>query len=133
MKKLIVSGIVMSLAVLALMAFNFPSFNRSNPQDKPASAFPEDIAKIFETSCFDCHSDMSSNEKAKAKLNFTLWGGLSDAKKVGKMTDINDVVSKGDMPPAKYLGNHPDRALTAEKKSTIEKWVTEESKKLMGE
>lgn len=133
MRKLIISGIVMSLAVLALMAFNYPSFNSGNPQDKPASAFPEDIAKIFETSCYDCHSDAASNAKAKMKLNFTKWDELTDAKKVGKMENINEVVSKGDMPPGKYVENHPERALTADQKSLVGKWVTEESKKLMGE
>ena len=131
MKKFILSGIAMSFAVLALMAFNFPSFN--SPQDKPASPFPDDVAKILQTSCFDCHGDASSNAKAKMKLNLGKWDELSDAKKVGKMENINEVITKGDMPPGKYLEKNPDAKLTNDQKAVVNKWVTEESKKLMGE
>ena len=121
----------MSMAVLALMAFNYPSFN--SPQDQPAAPFPDDVAKIFQVSCHDCHTDAASNAKAKLKLNFSKWSELSDAKKVGKMENINEVVTKGDMPPGRYLENHPEAKLTADQKAVVTKWVTEESKKLMGE
>jgi mono/diheme cytochrome c family protein len=131
MKKFILSGIAISMAVLALTAFNLPSFN--NPQDKPASQFPADVEKIFQVSCNDCHTDAASNAKAKLKLNFDKWGELSDAKKVGKMENINEVITKGDMPPGRYLENHPDAKLTADQKAVVNTWVTEESKKLMGE
>jgi hypothetical protein len=133
MKKLILSGIAMSFAVLALMAFNYPSFNKFNPQDKPASGFPENVEKILQTSCFDCHSEASSNSKAKLKMNLSKWNELSDSKKVGKMEKINEVIKAGDMPPGKYLEKYPDHALTPEQKSIIDTWITEESKKLMGE
>ena len=133
MKKLILSGIAMSFAVLALMAFTYPSFNNNNPQDKPVSPFPEDVEKILQTSCYDCHTDAASNAKAKMKLNFSKWGELSDSKKVGKMENISEMIKKGDMPPGKYLEKYPDHALTPEQKSLIDTWITEESKKLMGE
>jgi mono/diheme cytochrome c family protein len=131
MKRIILSGIAMSFAILALMAFTTPSFN--NPQDKPASQFPADVEKIFQVSCNDCHTDAASNAKAKLKLNFSKWGELSDAKKIGKMESINEVIVKGDMPPGKYLENHPDAKLSDDQKAVVKNWVTEESKKLMGE
>jgi hypothetical protein len=138
MKKLILSGIILFAAVLAVMAFTYPagnpSTNRINPpQEKVAPAFPENVAKVLETSCFDCHSDASSNAKALLKINFSKWNDMSDAKKVGKMQDIKDMVTKGDMPPKKYVTNYPDRAPGQEQKDIIIKWVDEESAKLMGE
>ena len=136
MKKLILSGIVL-IAALAVMAFTYPTVrlsasNINPPQEKVAPDFPEAVQKIFETSCFDCHGPASSNAKAKSKLNFSKWSDLSDSKKVGKMEAINEVVSKGDMPPAKYISNHPDKAPGQEQKDIINKWATEESAKLMG-
>jgi len=133
MKKIILSGIAMSFAFLAMMAFTYPSFNSSDPQDKPASVFPEDVEKILQTSCYDCHTDAASNAKAKMKLNFSKWGELSDSKKVGKMENISEMIKKGDMPPGKYLEKYPDHALTPEQKAVVDKWLTDESKKLMGE
>ena len=91
------------------------------------------IQKILENSCYDCHSDAASNAKAKVKLNLTKWSELSDAKKIGKMETINDEVKGAKMPPEKYVSNNPGKALTAEQKELINKWVTEESAKLMGQ
>jgi mono/diheme cytochrome c family protein len=134
MKKSILSVMVVIAAAFAVMAFTLPTFKNINPpQDKPVALFPADVQKIFETSCYDCHSDAASNAKAKMKLNFSKWGELTDAKKVGKMENINEVVSKGDMPPGKYVTNNPDRALGQEQKDLVNKWVTAESAKLMGE
>ena len=138
MKKLILSSIALFAVVLAVMAFTYPAGSPStispNPQqEKVAPAFPENVAKVFESSCFDCHSDKSSNAKAKSKVNFSKWSELTDAKKVGKMEAINEVVKKGDMPPAKYTSTHPDTTPTQEQKDIINKWVTEESARLIGE
>jgi len=137
MKKLILPGIVLFAAVLAVMAFNFPATtpfaNQVNPQqENVVQIFPDTVQKVLETSCFDCHGDASSNVKALGKVNFSKWNDLTPAQKVGKMQDIIDVVKKGDMPPAKYLTNYPDRAPGQEQKDIIIKWATEESDKIMG-
>jgi len=138
MKKLILSGIVLIAATLAVTAFTYPTVrlspnNVNPPQEKVAPVFPENVQKVLETSCFDCHSDAASNAKAKMKLNFSRWSELSDAKKVGKMEAINDEVKNGDMPPGRYVENYPDRAVGQEQKDIINNWVTEESAKLMGQ
>lgn len=135
MKKLILPGILFSFVLLALMAFTYPSLNRSgiNPQDKPESTMTGDVTKFFENHCYDCHSENSSNAKAKLKLNFSNWDEMSDAKKVGKMEKISEVITKGDMPPGKYIEKNPDKKPTDDQKTLISNWATEESKKLMGE
>ena len=134
MKKPIFSLIMMLAAAIALLAFTYTSGPGTNPpQDKPATLFPEDVQKVLENSCFDCHSDAASNIKAKTKLNLSNWNDYSDSKKVGKMQDINDELQKGAMPPEKYVTNYPDHAPTQADKETLYKWITEESAKLMGE
>jgi len=137
MKKKSFSLAAIIAVVLTVMAFTFPSSrlcgqSANPPQDQVASVFPADVQKVIETSCYDCHSDAASNAKAKMKLNFSKWSELSDSKKIGKMENINEVVSKGDMPPAKYQSNYPDRVPGKEQKDIINKWVTEETAKLMG-
>lgn len=138
MKTRILSITIMIAAAVAVMAFAYPSVIvkpviAGQQQQKADSVFPGQVRKIFENSCFDCHSDLSSNQKALAKLDFSAWKDLTDAKKVGKMQDISDILTKGDMPPAKYITNHPDKALTKEQKDIIIKWATDESNKLMGQ
>jgi len=134
MKKQFLSVIVLFVASLAIMAFTIPSGKIINPpQEQVAPAFPEDVQKILETSCHDCHTDAATNVKSKSKLNFSKWTEYSDAKKVGKMESINEVIVKGDMPPGKYINNHPEKALGQEQKDIIGKWVSEASAKLMGE
>ncbi len=135
MKKVILSGLALTAAILFTMAFTNPSVigNQINPQEKAASVFPEDVAKIMETSCYDCHTDASSNAKAKLKLNFSKWEEMSAAKKVGKMEAIIDEIKDGDMPPSKYVEKFPDRALNADQMNLVDTWVANETKKLMGE
>jgi mono/diheme cytochrome c family protein len=119
-------------ASLAVMAFTLPSTGTQNPpQDKAPATLPEDVQKIVETSCFDCHSDAGSNVKAKSKINFSNWSELSDSKKIGKMEAISEVLKSGDMPPGKYLEKNPGAALGQEQKDIVNKWITEESAKLM--
>ena len=134
MKKSFLSLIGIFAALIVLMAFTYPGKQASNPQEEQTQAlFPEDVQKIFETSCYDCHSDQASNLKAKTKLNFGKWAELSDAKKVGKMEEINDEIKTDKMPPSKYIEKYPDHALSQEHKDIVDKWVKEETAKLMGE
>lgn len=138
MKKLSLSFIALFAIALAMMAFTNPSGkasreNSNPPQEQVAPVFPDEVQKILETSCFDCHTDAASNVKSKSKLNFSKWSELSDAKKIGKMEDMNEEVTESNMPPEKYLEKYPEKALKQEHKEIISKWVNETSSKLMGE
>lgn len=134
MKKIALLSVAIIAVSAAVMSFTLPKANPVYPpQDQAPALFPADIQKIFETSCYDCHSDAGSNAKAKLKLNFSKWGELSDAKKVGKMENINDEIKNAKMPPERYITNNPDHALSQEQKDAVNKWVTDESAKLMGQ
>lgn len=136
MKKLIFPSLALIAATLAVMAFTYPTVhlsasNVNPPQEKVTPAFPEAVQKVFESSCFDCHSAESSNPKAKSKLNLSKWEDMSDTKKVAKMEAINDMLKKGDMPPGKYLSKYPERKPNQGQKDIINKWIIEESARLM--
>lgn len=132
MRKLFLSGVILFFAVMALMSFRVQPFS-GDPQEKTSAFAPEDVQKIIENSCFDCHSDLSTNPKSLDKLNFTKWDTYTDVKKVAKLSDMSDELSKNEMPPAKYLEKFPDKALTPDQKKAIVDWTDQASKKLMGE
>ncbi len=138
MKKLLTSIIIALFTVAVIMAFTVPEVKNvivksQAPQDKTDLGFPKDVTAVIESTCFNCHSDKSSNIKSKAKLNFDHWNDYSDAKKVGKLGDIKDVINKGKMPPKKFLERFPDKAFTDAQKQDFIKWTEDESKKLIGE
>jgi len=124
------AGVVLSAITLA---FNVPADNpvQEQPQDH-TNLFPENIEKMFETSCYDCHGANASNAKAKAKLNFGNWAEMSAAKRVGKIENISDVVKNGDMPPGRYIEKNPGAALSQEQKDAVATWAKEETDKLLG-
>lgn len=137
MKKVNLPISVSVIAVSALMAFIYPSSppatgNPNPPQEKVVSPFPENIDKLFESSCFDCHSDKSSNEKALEKMDLSKYTELTPVKKISILQDIADILKKGKMPPAKYVDKYPDRAPSQEQKDTIIKWAEDEADKILG-
>ncbi|MDD5506858.1 MAG: heme-binding domain-containing protein [Bacteroidales bacterium] len=97
------------------------------------TVFPENVAQVFQLSCYDCHTTASGNTKAKEKLNFDTWNTLTVVRKAGKMDEICSEITDGSMPPEKYLSYYPDRKLTKEQIKLICTWVDEESTRLMDE
>ncbi len=136
MKKLILLVLPAVAGVLLITAFTNPAIMKKNTTNSPQQEqvkpdFPENVAKILQTSCYDCHSSNSSNLKAKSTLNFTNWSEYTDSKKVGKMGAMHDKITEDKMPPSRYLGQNPDKALTQQQKDEVVKWIDEESKILM--
>jgi len=93
--------------------------------------FPEDVEKVLKNSCFDCHSTASKNKDAKGTLNFETWNDYKLTKKISQMTSISEVLEEGTMPPEKYLGFKPDRALSDEQVKLVREWCSKETEKLM--
>jgi len=138
MKKLILLLMLAIAGVFVITAFTNPAIMQRNASNNPQQEqvktdFPENVAKILQTSCFDCHSTNSSNIKAKSELNFSNWSEYSNAKKVGKMGAMHDKLTEGKMPPSRYLGQNPDKALSQQQKDEVLQWIDEESKILTGE
>ena len=123
MKNLIVSLAVSGILLLVFQSFLFNPTASSEP--------PTDAKEIIETSCYTCHSNESSSQKAIDALNFDQWEGYKKTKKISKLESICEVVSEGKMPPEKYLNKNPDKALSDEQKKILCNWTDESSTKLI--
>lgn len=138
MKRPILAIIPSVIIAFTIMAFAYPTGrtadNKINPpQENLLPDFPEGILHIMEASCFDCHSSTSSNQKALDKVDFSKWSELSKGQQLGKLEKIKEEVSKGEMPPKKFVEHFPDRVPTQEQRDSIIKWVDETTDKMMGQ
>ena len=84
---------------------------------------PAAVTAILEKSCISCHSD-DGNTLAKMHFNFTKWDEYSLDEQASTGQDILKMVTKGKMPPKKFLENNPDGKLSEEEKSIICNWTT---------
>lgn len=92
---------------------------------------PEEVQKVLESSCYDCHTSAGRNEDAKKALNFEEWDGYRLTKKISVLDKITEVIEEDKMPPGKYLEFKPDRKLDSAQKELILKWAEETSSALM--
>ena len=128
MKKNISLGILMFGLIAFLGAFTIQNKSYS-PEitfistELADESFPEDVQKIFNVHCNDCHTSASKNIKSKGKLNFDKWDGLSMMKKTGKLNDVIKVVSEKKMPPEKYVNKNPDKKLSDEQIKVLTGWA----------
>ncbi|MFK8059213.1 MAG: heme-binding domain-containing protein [Polaribacter sp.] len=107
---------------------------------------PENVKKILETTCFDCHSSKTNYpwynsitpvnywlndhiKDGKKHLNFSKWASYSLKKKEHKMDELYEEVEKGEMPLNSYTWTHSDANLTPEQIEAIVTW----GKKIQGD
>lgn len=122
------------LLAISVISLTTLSAMRPSPQEEVKTlglGFPEEVTKILETSCFDCHTAGAKSEKALNKLNFSTWQENSVGKKIHKLDEITEEVKEGTMPPEKYLKYNPDSKLTKEQVDLIAKWAKMEGEKLL--
>jgi mono/diheme cytochrome c family protein len=86
------------------------------------SPIPENINKIFQTSCIACHG---SNGKIlpMTKLNFSKWAEYGAAKEAEKASSICSVITKEIMPPKSIRKSKPELIPTKEQIALICKWA----------
>jgi|PlaIllAssembly_1097288.scaffolds.fasta_scaffold1151044_2 hypothetical protein len=132
MKRSILLGLIAIGLLIAYVSLTSPEGSAGSVRSEE-TVFPENVAQILQLSCYDCHTSASKSIKAKAKMNFDTWNELTAVQKVATMDEICTEITKGGMPPEKYLSNYPDRKISPEQIKIVCTWVDEESKKLMGE
>ena len=103
---------------------------------------PDDIKRLLQTSCYDCHSNntiypwynkiqpvswfMSGHiEKAKEELNLSEFGGYSRRRQRSKIKSIISQIRDSEMPLPSYVFIHRDAKLSDEEKSRLESWLTQ--------
>jgi hypothetical protein len=139
--------------VVILVALQFVRPKRENPPTDQSMTLTaqSDITPVVTTliraSCFDCHSNETRwpwySEVAPVSwlvaddvkvgrnhLNFSEWGKYAKSKRVLKLGQIYEQVSKNEMPLPKYLTMHANAKLSAADRDSITNWTEQEQDKL---
>jgi mono/diheme cytochrome c family protein len=83
---------------------------------------PENINKIFQTSCMPCHGS-NGGRLPKSRLYFSRWTGYGTTKEVEKASLICSSVRKGKMPPKSVRNSKPELIPTKEQVDLICNWA----------
>lgn len=100
---------------------------------------PATVKKILETTCYDCHSNVTKYpwyntitpvnywladhvKDGKKHLNFSEWSAYSLKKKEHKMDELYEEVEKKKMPLESYTYTHSDANLTQDQINEIVTW-----------
>ena len=149
--KLVGLGLI---AVLIVLQFFQPERNNA-PIDPELDmlellAPPEPVADLIWDACYDCHSNQTNYpwynrmspvslylykhiKKGKEDLNFSEYGLLDKADKIGEFADFCDAVDAGNMPLQSYMLIHKDARLTQEERETLCNWTEKQALKVMRE
>jgi mono/diheme cytochrome c family protein len=112
-----------SFLFLLTLIFLFNTTETNCQQTASSSpAIPDNINKIFTTSCVPCHTSQGGMF-SKAKLNFTVWTEYSGEKQKEKAEMIYSVIGKAKMPPKAARETRPDIIPTKEQIELIKKWA----------
>jgi hypothetical protein len=149
--KLVGLGLI---AVLILMQFFQPERNIA-PLDPELDmlellVLSEPMADLIMNACYDCHSNQTDYPwysrispvslylnkhivEGKEDLNFSEYGLLDKADKIGAFADFCDVLDAGTMPLQSYILIHKDAKLTQEERENLCNWSEKQALKVMRE
>ena len=144
--------LILPIVVLIILQFFQPEKNqgsiaRENDLLQVASV-PDSLAAILINSCYDCHSNHTEYPwysnispvswylhkhliEGKEDLNLSEFGSLSNAEKIGALSDILDVLEAGTMPLPSYQFIHKDARMTQREIDALMDWADQESLTLM--
>jgi hypothetical protein len=86
------------------------------------SPIPDDINKIFRTSCYSCHGS-KGKILPMVKLNFSKWAEYGAAKEAEMASTICSVLTEEVMPPKSMRKSKPELIPTKEQIELICKWA----------
>ena len=104
--------------------FNLASLQITSSQTvkEQPSPIPENISKIFQTSCLNCHGS-NGRLLALAKLNLSKWDEYTAAEKGKKASVICSEVTGGKMPPKSVRKSNPELIPSKGQIELICKWA----------
>jgi hypothetical protein len=111
---------------------------------------PTESAELIRKACYDCHSNQTEYpwysrispvswyldrhiREGKEGLNFSLYGELDKADKIGLFADFCDVLDSGTMPLQSYMLLHKAARLSQEERTMLCEWSEKEALRVMRE
>ena len=144
------------LGALVLLFIGIQLLPDRLPENKPADeknithsgVLPDDVLTVLKASCFDCHSSQTQYpwyakvaptswllanhiSDGRDNLNFSEWENYSKREKISKLEDIQEQVTKGEMPLKSYIMIHRKARLSPEEISLLAKWTEETTAKIL--
>lgn len=148
-----IAGIAL-IVLFVVIQFFHPEQNSQpvNPElDIIAVAQPGDeIAKMLRDACYDCHSNRTQYpwydkfqpvswfldkhiREGKEDMNFSEYGNLDKADRIGLLVKTCEVLEAGAMPLQSYMLLHKESRLSQEEIVLVCNWTEEEALKVMRE
>lgn len=130
---LVKSAVLGALALLLLIQLVPYGRAHADPPVTQAAQWPPGPAEsLFQSSCGDCHSNMTvwrwySNiapaswlvqndvDGGRSRFNVSEWGQMPQP----ELSDVQDQVMSGEMPPLQYTLAHPSKKLSTEEKQQL--------------
>ncbi|MGO3183349.1 MAG: heme-binding domain-containing protein [Aequorivita sp.] len=128
--------------LVAFVGIQFMPTERNQSEIVPKTDFmvvnntPENISKLLQVSCYDCHSNNTEYpwynkiqpaawfledhiKEGKAELNFSEWDSLSNRRKNSKLKSIISQIRDDEMPLISYTLVHGDAVLSNSEKKLV--------------
>jgi len=142
------------IAILILLQLFQPDRNIAPPDPEgdmlAVISPPEHIADLIKLACYDCHSNSTIYpwysrisplswylnkhvKEGKQELNFSEYGQLEKADKIGALADFCDALDAGTMPLQSYMLIHKQARLSQEDSDALCLWSEKEALKVMRE
>lgn len=114
--------------------------DRTNPPVRIDVNAPDEVKEILRRACYDCHSHETRwpwysrvapvswwiadhVEHGRGDLNFSEWPALDFYAQELAFKDIEEQITKGEMPLRNYTILHPEARLTDDERETILGWA----------
>jgi heme-binding protein len=108
---------------------------------------PREIARVFERSCQNCHSERtewpwysyvppsswfieSDVYQARTHMNLSLWRDYTFDQQVEILTELGAEVRGRQMPPSRYVFLHPEARLSDAEVEQLYEWAHRERRRL---
>lgn len=128
------------IGMLVLVGIQLVPVDQMNPPAVADAELPEDVKRILERSCYDCHSNETrwpwysqvapvswlvtyDVHEAREHLNFSRWDSLSSKDQAEDMEEVWEEVEEGEMPLWFYLPLHPEARLSAGDLEVLRRWT----------
>lgn len=138
--------LLLTVLILAVLIQLYP-VDRTNPPVLEEVPAPPEVAEVFESACYNCHSNQvrwpwysyvapvswliaHDVSEAREHLNFSEWGLDPEEDMEDLLEEIWEEVEEGEMPLKKYRLLHPEARLTERQKGLIEDWTSEAASRL---